>query len=92
MSNTPVTVRNLPILVREQLDELLMHIDEIHREAAKRLEEDIASLELNDPRLHQEMLRHSVQRVEFSQKYAMDLMVSYRNLIANMVDIGHRRR
>jgi hypothetical protein len=80
--------RHTPLIVREKFDELLLEIDELHREIAKTLEEDVASLQLNDAQHHEEMLQFSIQRVRLMLKHAMALTVSYRNLIVDTVEIG----
>jgi regulator of replication initiation timing len=76
------------MMVREKLDELIAEIEDIHNQIAKLLDEDVEGYDLND-RLHNEcMIQDTAERVKSLQKYAMERMVIYRNLIVGLVDIG----
>ena len=76
---------NTPMIVREKFDELIVYIDELHREINKTLDEDVAGLDADI------MERLRIDKVRIILNHARAMTVSYRNLIANEVDIGHRR-
>jgi regulator of replication initiation timing len=76
------------MIVREKLDELIAEIEDIHNQIAKLLDEDVEAYDLNDRLNNACMMQDTAERVKLLQKYAMERMVVYRNLIVCTVDIG----
>jgi len=78
--------RNIPEKVRDLFDQLLLTMDEIHRETVKGMEECVESLKINDPQHHEQMLQDEIVRVARMLQMVTELAEAYRNSIVCQVD------
>lgn len=79
--------RHTPMIVREKFDELLDQISDLKRQITEEMEL-LLCFATQNPSSCIGPIRHSMEMIALYQNYQTELMVRYRNLIVDTVDIG----